>query len=436
MYGSDVAAYQNRLAAFGWDVQTVDGHDVEAIATALERSQDSDAPSAVIAQTVKGKGVDFLEDAEGRHGKPVSGDELDAARRQIEPRIHHVEYTPPNHVSLTPKPTLEREAVDLSASYDGDQVMATRTAVGHALAELGGRDPRTVLIDGDVSNSTRTEFFFSRYPERSIQGYIAEQNMVGMAVGLQARGFYPWGVSFAAFLTRAHDQIRMGAYSRATMALSGSHTGVSIGEDGPSQMGLEDIAMMRAVPDSVVLSPCDAVSAAKLTGLLRSHRGIGYLRTIRGKTPVIYGPAFSREHGGTPIFEIGGCTVLRSSDADRFLIVATGICVHEALTAAEGLDRQGIPAAVIDAYCLKPLPEAVLRTAASKVPHVVTVEDHYAQGGLSEAVAAAVSGISRVHRLAVSGIPHSGDAASLMAEYQIDAAGIQAVCKRILSADT
>jgi transketolase len=287
-------------------------------------------------------------------------------------------------------------------------MVATRTAFGKALAKIGAKDTRIVAIDGDVKGSSRTKFFYSDVPERFIEGFIAEQNMVGMAMGLQARGFRPHVATFAAFLTRAHDQLRMAVYSRARIAVAGSHTGVSIGEDGPSQMGLEDEAMMRSLFGSVVVSPADAVSAEKLTALLSGYDGISYVRTIRGKTPVIY------------------------DDSIRCMIVAAGITVSEALEAAETLGRENIPVGVIDAYSLKPIDEQALRQAASTVPMFLTVEDHYPEGGLGEAVAAAVSGTVPVHRLAVRQMPHSGASSALMAEQEIDSDGIVRKVKELV----
>ncbi|MFW5717011.1 MAG: transketolase [Spirochaetota bacterium] len=418
VYEWDIDAYSNRIAAFDWHVQSVDGHSTEELASALEAARDDSRPSMILARTVKGKGVDFLENSEDRHGKAVSDEELEKARAQIEPRLKEVDYTPPNRVSLSPMPSFPEAVVDVEVDpgFKKDTMVATRTAYGTALAKIGAKDSRIVVIDGDVKGSSRTKFFFSEVPDRAIEGYIAEQNMVGMALGLQARGFRPHVASFAAFLTRAHDQFRMASYSRARMTVAGSHTGVSIGEDGPSQMGLEDIAMMRSLFGSVVLSPSDAVSAQKLTALLNGFDGIGYIRTIRGKTPVIYDDSIT--------FLIGGCKMLRSSPQDRCMIVATGVTVSEALEAAATLARENVSVGVIDAYSLKPLDERAMRRAASTVPMMLTVEDHYPEGGLGEAVSAAVRGAAPVYHLAVTQMPHSGPSSALMAEQGIDAGGI------------
>jgi transketolase len=424
VYEWDTDDYSQRISAFGWHVQVADGHSTEELARAFEAARSDPRPSAVIARTVKGKGVDFLENAEGRHGKAVSEEELEKALAQIEPRLKDVDYTPKNRVSLSPMPSFDDAVVDVETDYEKGEMVATRTAFGKALAKIGAKDTRIVAIDGDVKGSSRTKFFYSDVPERFIEGFIAEQNMVGMAMGLQARGFRPHVATFAAFLTRAHDQLRMAVYSRARIAVAGSHTGVSIGEDGPSQMGLEDEAMMRSLFGSVVVSPADAVSAEKLTALLSGYDGISYVRTIRGKTPVIYDDSIR--------FRIGGCHILRSSPGDRCMIVAAGITVSEALEAAETLGRENIPVGVIDAYSLKPIDEQALRQAASTVPMFLTVEDHYPEGGLGEAVAAAVSGTVPVHRLAVRQMPHSGASSALMAEQEIDSDGIVRKVKELV----
>ncbi|MFW5718209.1 MAG: transketolase [Spirochaetota bacterium] len=416
VYEWDTEAYSTRFGAFGWHVEVVDGHSTEELAESLEAARYDPRPSAVLAKTIKGKGVDFLEDVKERHGKAVSEDELEQARSQIEPRLREIDYQIPNQRSLPPMPDFPDATVSVETSYELGEEVATRTAYGQALAKIGRADSRIVALDGDVKGSSRTKFFFSDLPGRSVEGYIAEQNMVAMAAGLQARGFRVHLASFAAFLTRAHDQFRMAAYSRARMTVAGSHTGISIGEDGPSQMGLEDLAMMRSLFGSVVLSPSDAVSAQKLTALANGHDGIAYIRTIRAKTPVLYDNAMT--------FEIGGCSILRSDEEDVCAIVATGIAVSEAIEAADMLSREGITVSVVDAYSLKPLPADSLRKVASTVPRILTVEDHYPEGGLGEAVAAAVAGTVPVHRLAVTRMPHSGPSSSLMAEQGIDAFGI------------
>ncbi|MFW5945066.1 MAG: transketolase family protein, partial [Bacteroidota bacterium] len=271
---------------------------------------------------------------------------------------------------------------------------------------------------------TRTKFSFDSFPDRSVECYIAEQNMIGFAAGLQARGKRPYVATFAAFLTRAHDQIRMASYSQADLKLCGSHTGVSIGEDGPSQMGLEDLAMMRSLYGSVVLSPSDPVSAEKLTAAMNAYQGISYMRTIRGKTPVIYD---SSEN-----FEIGGSKVLKQSDDDSVMILATGITVSEALKAREILEKEGISAGVMDVYSVKPVDKERILEVAGNASFILTVEDHYPEGGMGEAVAAAVGQNIKVYSQAVTNLPHSGTSVELMAEQEIDAEGIAERIRKLL----
>ena len=308
-------------------------------------------------------------------------------------------------------------------------VVATRDAYGTALRKLGELDPRIVALDGDVKNSTRAEAALEAWPDRFIESYIAEQNMIGMATGLQARGRIPFCSSFACFLTRAFDQIRMAAVSRANLKLCGSHAGVSIGEDGPSQMGLEDLAMMRAIPGSIVLHPADAVSAERLVAAAAAHEGISYLRTLRPKTPVLYDPGEE--------FPVGGSKVLRESPEDRVTVAAAGITVHEALRAAEALREEGIPVRVLDLYSVKPVDREGLRAAAAATSGLVlVVEDHYPEGGLAEAVrtALATDGVS-VQGLAVRELPRSGDSATLLEAYGIGANAIARAVRRLVSAD-
>ncbi len=428
VYGWDTEAYHKRIESFGWHVQTVDGHDPEELIEAFEQARADKRPSCVVAKTVKGKGASFLENEDGRHGKAIGGEELEKALSEIEPRIKEVDHEPQNQAQLRAMPEPNDAAVQIETEYNRGESVATRTAYGKALAKIGKEQSDVVVLDGDVKGSSRTKFFFSDFPDRSIEGYIAEQNIVAMAAGLAARGKRPHLATFAAFLTRAHDQIRMAAYSRSRINIAGSHSGVSIGEDGPSQMGLEDLAMMRSVFGSVVLSPSDAVSAEKLTGIANGHPGISYVRTIRAKTPVLYDNNLG--------FSIGGAKVLRSNRDDRVMIVATGFPVHQALEAAEKLEAEGINVGVMDVYSLKPLDRHSLRQAASTVPAFLTVEDHYPEGGLGEAVASVVAGSVPVHSIAVTKMPHSGSMQALIHEQQLDAAGIMARCKEIVESLT
>ena len=312
--------------------------------------------------------------------------------------------------------------LDITVARKPGESVATREAYGDALVKLAEADPRIVALDGDTKNSTFSEKLLKAYPERFFEMFIAEQNMVGAATGLAARGKIPFVSTFAAFMTRAFDQIRMAAVSQANVKFCGSHAGVSIGEDGPSQMGLEDLAMFRAVPLSVIFYPADAVSAERLVAEAARHRGICYIRTTRPKTPVLY-PNDER-------FRVGGSKILRSSAADRATVVAAGITVHEALKAAVQLEREGISIRIIDAYCVKPLDaQGILSAAGETGSRVVVVEDHYEQGGLGDAVLDAVGHRAEVVKLAVREIPRSGPPETLIEKYGISSHHIVAAVK-------
>jgi transketolase len=418
----DAAGYAKRIGAFDWDVFICDGHDVGELLKAFSEAKKADRPSFIVARTMKGKGVSFLENAEGKHGSALSEDELRRAEDEIQPRIRGADFAPKNFIKAAmQKKKKPRTNYAIETDYKLSEMVATREAYGKALVKLGEANKDMVVLDGDVKNSTFTIHFFERFPERSLECYIAEQNMVGAAVGLQTQGFDPFLSSFACFLTRACDQIRMAAYSRANLKITGSHAGVSIGEDGPSQMGLEDLALFRALIGSIVLYPCDAVSGEKLTCLTANYEGVSYLRTSRPKTPVIY--------GNDEEFHVGGSKVLRQSKRDQATIAAAGITLHEALKAYEKLKTEGINVRVIDCYSVKPIDEQTLRKASEETGHIITVEDHYAEGGLGEAVAAL--GL-KPHILAVRKMPHSGKAEELMAEQGINAEGIVNKIKEVL----
>lgn len=423
MYEWDTESYRAKLEAFGWHPIVVDGHSVEELATAFQQAVDSERPSMIIAKTVKGKGVDFLENAEGRHGKAVTEEELTEAKKQLQNKLRDAPGEPENQTTLSPMPRLPAPKITVTPEYSEGEKEATRTAYGKALAKLGAEDQAIIVLDGDVKGSSRTKFFFKEFPERSIEGYIAEQNMIGMALGLQARGKRPHTATFAAFLTRAHDQIRMGSHSDANLTIAGSHTGVSIGEDGPSQMGLEDEAMMRAVFNSTVVNPADAVSAEKLLPLLHEREGISYMRTIRGKTPVIYD---NREE-----FQLGGSKLHGKENGIVGAVVAAGITVSAALEAQASLAKEGIDIAVVDAYSIKPIDGERLRSVAQNAGFLLAAEDHYPEGGLGEAVAAAVEGKAPVYIEGVTRKPHSGGPAELLAEQGLDAASIASRVKEL-----
>jgi transketolase len=424
-HGWDLDAYARRAAAFGWHVIEVDGHDPAAIDAAYtEARETTDRPTVVLARTMKGRGVAAVQDREGQHGKPVP-DEAEAVRELGGERDVRVEVARPAAATAPRRP---QGVTQEPPRYEVGDTVATRDAFGRALAALGGERTDVVAIDGEVGDSTRLEMFHDAHPERYFECYIAEQQMVATAVGLQVRGWTPFASTFAAFLTRAHDFVRMAAVSRAGIALVGSHAGVAIGEDGPSQMGLEDLAMMRSVHGSTVLYPCDANSTGRLVAEMADVPGVRYLRTSRGGTPVIYGPEER--------FPVGGSKVLRSSDRDRLTIVAAGVTVHEALAAADELAAEGTAVRVIDLYSVKPVDAATLRRAAEETGCLLTVEDHHPEGGLGDAVLDAFTDgrpVPRLVRLAVGTMPGSAKPAEQLREAGIDAGGIAGAVRRQLA---
>ncbi|HLA93979.1 MAG TPA: transketolase [Actinomycetota bacterium] len=394
----DLETYAARALAFGWHAIQVDGHDVAAIDGAFNEAERAGRPALVIARTEKGHGVSFLADAEGWHGKALSTDEAERAIAELGGE-RQIRISPPKpEAGFVPRNV--GAEVTLPAYTEA---IATRKAFGETLAALAAR-PDVVAIDAEVSNSTYTEDFQAVAPERFVQGYIAEQNMVGMAVGMQVLGKVVFAATFAAFLTRAYDFVRMAAVSRANLRLAGSHAGVSIGEDGPSQMALEDLAMMRAVHGSTVLYPCDGNSTAKLVAAMADLPGISYIRTTREMTTPLYDAAAD--------FRVGGSMVLRSSEQDRVTLVGAGITVHGSLAAADALAAEGISARVIDCYSIKPIDAVTLATALSETGVVLTVEDHWSEGGLGDATLEALAAVGelsgRVVKVAVTAMPGSG----------------------------
>ncbi|MGB8370539.1 MAG: transketolase [Verrucomicrobiia bacterium] len=417
-FGHDVGVYRKRFEAFGWRVEDIDGHDIEEILEVVGGVGLNDQPLCIIAKTYKGAGVSFLQDKDGWHGKPLNKEEAGKAVAELQPSAKSGIGVPIPAPAQLPAPNNAAPAGYPPINYKPGDPVATREAYGAALERIGGVDPRVVAMDGDTKNSTFAEKFFKKFPDRFTECFIAEQNMVGVATGFGARGKVPFASTFACFFTRAYDQIRVAGISQANLKLVGSHVGVSIGEDGPSQMALEDIAMMRAIAGSVVLYPSDAVSTEKLVEQMAQTKGICFLRTSRPKTPVIY-------NNDEP-FPIGGVKVVRQKAGDKVTVVGAGVTLHEALKAAEALKAEGIGITVIDAYSIKPLGRDVIKAAAQKTGNtVITVEDHYLEGGLGDAVAGelGVDGI-KVHKLAVTALPRSGKPAELLAHFGIDAAGI------------
>ena len=425
MVGWNLDVYVARAEAFGWNAIEVDGHDVDAIDEAFSQAvATAGKPTVVVARTLKGKGVTAVENQNGWHGKPLEDPE-GAIAELGGLRDLRIEVAKPD---VEPLPRPAPSELELPRYELGTEV-ATRKAYGDALAALGTARPDVVALDGEVSNSTFTEIFAKAHPERYFEMYIAEQQLAAAAVGLQAVGWRPFASTFAAFISRAYDFVRMAAISRATFSLSGSHAGVSIGEDGPSQMALEDIAALRAVHGSTVLHPCDANQTAKLVAAMADTEGISYLRTLRPATPVLYSPDEE--------FAIGGSRVLRSSDSDDVALIGAGITVHEALKAADTLGEDGIAARVIDLYSIKPVDAATLEAAAEATGgKLVTVEDHWPEGGLGDAVLAALADTDdppRVVKLAVHGMPRSGKPDELLAAAGIDAEHIAAAARRLVA---
>jgi transketolase len=426
MIGWNTGVYVERARAFGWNAIEVDGHEVEEIDRAYKQAEETKGrPTVIVARTIKGKGVKAVEDKDGWHGKPL--DDPDAAIEELGGiRSIHVDVTKPDPAEPH---TFPNNPLELPR-YELGQEVATRKAYGEALAALGTARGDVVALDGEVSNSTFAEIFKQAHPDRFFEMYIAEQQLIAAAVGLHARGWNAFGSTFAAFFSRAYDFVRMAAISRVNLRLAGSHAGVSIGEDGPSQMALEDIASLRAIHSSVVLHPCDANQTAKLVAEMADTEGIVFLRTLRPNTPVIYGPDEE--------FEVGGSKVVRSSENDNVTIVGIGVTVHEALEAAATLDEEGISARVIDAYSVKPIDADTLQAASEATGRIITVEDHFPEGGLGDAVLAALAEKDEhphVLKLAVREMPRSGKPDELLNAYGIDAEHIVEAARQLVGSE-
>lgn len=421
MLQHDMETHRRRWSAFGWNALVVNGHDIPQLLEAFDNAKNTKGmPTVILAETFKGKGVSFLEDKEGWHGKALKKDEAEKAIAELQKQFVSTDAPQPhpNAPSATPPKEYGAYKHVSAPQYEAGKEVATREAVAHALAEVGKLNENVVCLDGDVENSTYTEFFQKVAPGRFFEGYIAEQNMTGMAMGLASTGKIAFVSTFACFLTRAADFIRLAALARSNVKFIGTHVGVSIGEDGASQMGLEDLSLFRTCADSVVLYPSDAVSSWHAADLVAAHKGFAYIRAGRPKQPVIY--------KNDEKFEIGKAKVVRKNGRDVLTIVAGGVTLTEALKAHEQLAQQGISVRVIDLFSVRPVDAAALLDAAKQTNNmIITVEDHYAAGGIGDAVAEAVGphGV-KVIRLAVREVPHSGKPEELLAKYKIDHAAI------------
>ncbi len=436
MLDYNIKRYIDICTAFGWQVFDVDGHSIKSLMEVIDKARHvTGKPVMIVAKTIKGYGINFVAGLQGFHGKAFTGEQEQEALKQLQnnfpdaaqhyhddldwkaPRPH------PNALAYIGATTI---VIMENSDYKKGEMIATRKAYGTALALLGDVCDAVVSLDAEVKNSTYAEIFESMHPERFFQCFVAEQNMIGMGVGFDCRGKIPFISTFSSFFSRAHDQIRMAAIGKSALRLVGSHCGVSIGQDGPSQMGLEDIALMRCLPNSIVLYPSDAVSTHKLVEHMARHgEGISYLRTTRMTTPVLY--------DNDEQFPIGGCKVLRTSDKDVACVVAAGVTLHEALKAYDILAKQNVFISVIDLYSIKPLDAAgVIFVARASGNKIITVEDHYPEGGIGEAVAHALCNEKiTIHSLAVCHLPRSGTPEELLAFEGIDAAAIVSAVKKL-----
>ena len=433
MFGWDLRGYSDKFRSFGWDTIIVhDGHDILSVLHAYKKRRGmKKKPVAILARTVKGQGISFLANKEGWHGKALSKPELAQALAELgKVDLGFRKSLPKPEGKQHPHPTLfrkiatEEDQIKIPSFQKGEMV-ATRQAYGYAITRIEKKYPNLVVMDAGLDNSTFAEVFAHKYPERFFEMFIAEQNMVGVATGMSAMGKMPFVSTFASFLSRAHDQIRMSQYSNANIKFAGSHAGVSMGQDGASQMGLEDISLFRSMIDSVVLYPSDAVSTDKLVEAMARQTGIAYIRLTRAQTPVLY--------DSDEKFEIGGSKTLLSSTKDEVTIIACGITLHQALKAATLLTLEKVKVRVIDLYSIKPLDISTLEKAAKETKAILTVEDHYKEGGVGEAVASALSGSNiPIHSLFVNKMPRSGSPEALLKYEEIDAEAIVSKVKEIL----
>jgi transketolase len=429
MYRHDTEVYRRKFESQGWATEVVDGHDMAAVVAALDHARSTPGrPYAIIARTEKGHGISFLADKDGWHGKPLSPEQLEKALAEIGP-APPVQKDDGRSYARKSLPVPPDFPAPPAPEYKLGQEVASREAYGTGLRSLASVNPKVYALTGDVKNSTFSDILQKAQPDKLIQGYIAEQNLVSTAVGMAAQGLVPFVDTFACFLSRATDQVRMAAISRSNINLCGSHCGVSIGEDGPSQMALEDLAIFRAIPGAAVFYPSDGVCAERLTEEAARRPGICYLRTSRPKTAVLYGPDEK--------FPVPGLKVLRQSANDAVTVIGAGITLYEALKAYDELKSRGTAIRVIDLYCVKPLDTAALaENVRATGGRVVTVEDHYAEGGLGEAVVTALAesgvALAAVRRLNVDRVPHSGKSAELIEAFGISAKHVVQAVDQIL----
>jgi transketolase len=429
MYRHDCDVYRRKFESEGWAAEVINGHEISDVVAALDRARATHGkPYAIIARTEKGHGISFLADQDHWHGKPLSAEQLEKALAEIGP-VPEVPKDDGQSYARKSLPAPPAFPAPPAPEYKLGQSVASREAYGTGLRKLATVNPKVYAVDGDVKNSTFSETLEQAFPDRLIEGYIAEQNMVSVAVGMAAQGLVPFAATFACFLSRAYDQVRMAAISRSNINLCGSHCGVSIGEDGPSQMGLEDLAMFRAIPGATVLYPSDAVSAERLTAEAARRPGICYLRTSRPKTPVLY--------GADETFPVPGLKVLRQKPNDQITVVAAGVTLYEALSACEQLQAKGVAIRVVDLYCVKPLDvTALAENVRATSGRLMIVEDHYREGGIGEAVLSALCEaavpLAGVRHLAVDRVPHSGPSKELLDRFGISARRIIEAAEELL----
>jgi len=427
MFGHHIEKYTSRFQAFGFEVMAINGHDLDEIQKAFDAATENNTgkPYAIIAKTFKGKGISFLENKDGWHGKALKKDELQKALAELGNADDNLRFNlkKPGQTKL-PENTHAESSAEMS--FEKNKEYATREVFGQVLVKLGEKNKDIYVLDGDVKNSTFTEEFQKKFADRFVECYIAEQNMITVAAGLSRLGKIPFAATFAAFLTRAADQIRMARVSETNIKFIGSHVGVSIGEDGPSQMGLEDIALFGSIPGTIILQPADAVSTAKLIPQMISHKGFAYMRTLRPKTALLY--------ENTEEFPIGGSKILRQSKDDQLTIAATGITVFEAIKAADELKKEGINARVVDCYSINPIDKGALKKCLeeTKKKILITVEDHFEHGGMGDFAASAIQGKGQVEKIAVTKISQSGTKDQLLDDAGISAKHIIARAKELV----